>query len=158
MLTIIASGLTGCATVEARRVVTITDSSHMKVGVFLDDVPPNYRLKFEGAITGWKKPGDSFSFHTECSGKFEGVIHAYKAVGQTDNGDEALFYMGEKKYSFRTDGKNLMYKGESYDAIVKVSSSFHRYKNIPFGGEKTHYPLYTGPCGLMDLKIQWPGR
>lgn len=156
LLVIMACTLTGCATIETTR-VTITDPSHLRVGIFLD-TPQNYRLKFEGAITGWKESRDSFSLHAECSGRFEGVIHAYKVIGKGENGDEALFYMGEQKYSFRTDGRNTMYRGESYDDIVVISSYFRRYSNIPFGAEKTHFPFYVGPCGskiLPDVKFRW---
>lgn len=145
-----AMTLTGCAVIETQR-ITITDSSHLRV--LLRNESP-YRIRLEGAKTGWLGPRESVVFHTECMGKFEGVAHAYKIIGKTDRGDAAGPYMGESVFSFYTDGYNETYYGESYDAVVTIYS-FYRYPNLPFGAEKTHYPVYTGPCGLMDLQFQW---
>lgn len=149
-LAILASTLSGCATVETQH-ITITDPTHLRV--LLKNESP-YKIKLEGAKTGWLGPRESIVFHTECRGKFDGVAHAYKIIGRTEFGGDVSSYMGERTFSFRTDGYNQMYYGESYDTVI-VISSFYLYRNIPFGAEKTHYPLYTGPCGLMDLQFQW---
>lgn len=152
LLFIAAMTLTGCAVGVTQ--ITQTDSSHLRV--LLRSESP-YRVKLEGVKTGWLEPLESIEFNTPCAGKFDGVAHAYKITGKTEHGDDVLFYMGESKFSFRTDGYNHMYQGRSYDAVV-VISSFYKYPNMLFGAEKTHYPFYTGPCGsifLPDVKFQW---
>lgn len=143
----------GCALTTTN--ITQTDPSHLRVLVKIDS-PSNYKVKLEGAVTGWKEPGN-LVFNAPCAGRFDGVAHAYKIIGKTDAGEDVLFYMGERVFSFRTDGYNSTYYGESYDAVV-VISSFYKYTNMPFGAEKTHYPLYTGPCGsifLPDVTFEW---
>ena len=140
----------GCAMTTTN--ITMTDPSHLRV--LLRNESP-YRVKLEGAKTGWLGPRESITFNTSCAGKFNGVAHAYKVIGATDTGGDVSFYIGEQTYSFHTDGRNSMYYGESYDAVV-VISSFHKHKNVL--GEKTHYPFYTGPCGsifLPDVKFEW---
>ena len=142
----------GCAV--GTTYITQTDPSHLRV--LLRNESP-YRIKMEGAKTGWLGPRESIIFNTSCAGKFKGVAHAYKVTGVTDTGGSVAFYMGEQVFSFRTDGYNHTYYGESYDDIV-VLSSFHKYRNMPLGAEKTHYPFYTGPCGsifLPDVQFQW---
>lgn len=132
--------------------ITQTDPSHLRV--LLRNESP-YRVKLEGAQKGWLGPRESVVLNASCAGKFEGVAHAYKVIGTTDTGGDVSFYMGERTYSFRTDGYNHLRYGESYDAVV-VISSFHKHKNVL--GEKTHYPFYTGPCGsifLPDVKFKW---
>lgn len=142
----------GCAMASTH--ITQTDPSHLRV--LLRNESP-YRIKLEGTKTGWLGPRESITFNTPCAGKFEGVAHAYKVTGVTDTGGDVGFYMGERVFSFRTDGYNSAYYGESYDAVV-VISSFYKYTNMPFGAEKTHYPFYTGPCGsifLPDVTFEW---
>ncbi len=134
--------------------ITQTDPSHLRV--LLRNESP-YRIKMEGAKTGWLGPRESITFNTSCAGKFKGVAHAYKIIGITDTGGDASFYMGEQAFSFHTDGRNSTYYGESYDDVV-VLSSFHKHRNMPLGAEKTHYPFYTGPCGsifLPDVTFKW---
>lgn len=133
-----------------------TDPSHLRVLIKID-TPSNYKVRLEGAVTGWKEPGEPVIFNAPCAGKFDGVAHAYKVIGKTETGMDVLFYMGESVFSFRTDGYNIMYDRESYDDVV-VISWFYKYSNMPFGAEKTHYPFYTGPCGsifLPDVQFQW---
>lgn len=150
LLIILAATLTGCAVIETQR-ITITDPTHLRI--LLRNESP-YKVKLEGVKAGWLGPRESIVFHTECMGKFEGVAHAYKVIGRTEFGGDVSAYMGERVFSFRADGYNQTYYGESYDAVI-VFSSFYRHPNMPFGAEKTHYPLYTGPCGLMDVRFEW---
>ncbi|OGD23539.1 hypothetical protein A2Z10_00615 [Candidatus Azambacteria bacterium RBG_16_47_10] len=153
LLFILAGSLTGCTAIETTR-ITITDSSHLRV-LLWNESP--YRVRLEGVKTGWLGPREAIIFNTECAGKFDGVAHAYKIIGTADTGEDAGFYMGERTFSFRTDGYNNTYYGESYDAVV-VISSFYKSSNLPFGAEKTHIPFYVGPCGskiLPDIKFRW---
>lgn len=152
LVVIFAGALTGCTMATTH--ITQTDPSHLRV-LFRNESP--YRVKLEGAKTGWLEPRESIIFNAPCAGRFEGVAHAYKVIGNTDKGEDVGFYMGERVFSFRTDGHNYTYYGESYDAIV-VISSFYKYRNMPLGAEKTHYPFYTGPCGsifLPDVQFKW---
>lgn len=146
------SALTGCAILETQR-ITVTDQSHLRV--LLRNESP-YRVKLEGVKTGWLGPRESIVFNAPCAGKFDGVAHAYKIIGDTDKGENVGFYMGEQVFSFRTDGYNYTYYGESYDDVV-VISSFYKYPNMPLGAEKTHYPFYAGPCSIFlpDVQFRW---
>lgn len=142
----------GCAMATTH--ITQTDPSHLRV--LLRNESP-YKMRVEGVKTGWLGPRESITFNTPCAGKFDGVAHAYKVIGKTDKGGDVGFYMGERVFSFRTDGHNSTYYGESYDAVVTISS-FYKYPNMVLGAEKTHYPFYTGPCGsifLPDIQFQW---
>lgn len=152
---VVADMLTGCAILETQR-ITITDPSHLRVLIKID-TPSNYKVRMEGAVTGWKEPGELIVFNAPCAGKFAGVAHAYKVIGKTDSGKDVLFYVGESVFSFRTDGYNYTYYGESYDDVV-VISWFYKHPNMPLGAEKTHFPFYVGPCGsifLPDVQFQW---
>lgn len=154
LLVVLLLVVSGCAMATTN--ITMTDPSHLRVLIKID-TPPNYKVRLEGAVTGWKESGERVVYNAPCAGKFEGVAHAYKIIGKTETGNDALFYMGERVFSFRTDGYNSTYYGESYDAVV-VISSFYKYPNMVFGAEKTHYPFYTGPCGsifLPDVSVEW---
>lgn len=153
LLAILAASIfMGCAMGVAR--YTITDPSHLRV--LLRNESP-YKVRLEGAVTGWLGPRESIVRNMGCAGRFDGVAHAYKIIGDTDKGENVGFYMGEQVFSFRTDGYNYTYYGESYDDVV-VISSFYKYPNMPLGAEKTHYPFYAGPCGsifLPDVQFKW---
>lgn len=153
LLLVLASAFfTGCAMGVAH--YTITDPSHLRV-LIRNESP--YKVKLEGAFTGWLDPYETLERNMECAGRFEGVAHAYKVIGATEKGENVVFYMGENKFSFRTTGYSYFYNGKAYDAVVTISS-FYKYSNMPLGAEKTHYSFYTGPCGsifLPDVQFQW---
>lgn len=138
----------GC--VMAPTHITQTDPSHLRVWIFNSS---SFYVKMEGPVKGWMDPYSSVTLNTKCAGTFKGVGHAYKKIGETTEGKNALFYMGEQTFSVRTDGRNSMHNGESYDAVITLSS-FRKYGNVI--GEKTHV-FYTNPCSLIfpDLEFRW---
>ena len=145
-----ASILAGCS--MATTYITMTDPSHLRV-LIKNESP--YRVRMEGPVKGWMEPYSSITFNAECPGKFDGVGHAYKKIGETDKRESALFYMGERTFSVRPDGRNYTYDGVSYDEVV-VLSSFYKYPNMALGAEKTHV-FYNAPCSIFlpDVKFQW---
>ncbi|MCR4322822.1 MAG: hypothetical protein NUV61_01915 [Candidatus Azambacteria bacterium] len=139
---------TGCTMTTTH--ITMTDPSHLRV-LIKNDSP--YKVRMEGPVKGWMEPYSSITWNAECAGKFNGVGHAYKKIGETDKGESALFYMGERVFGVRPDGRNHTYNGESYDEVIAISS-FYKYNNVM--GEKTHI-FYTDPCSILlpDVEFRW---